>query len=70
VKELSLKEGLEPDEAVEDFIRRGVRRAWLKGFESGVEAVSQVTTDSPITPSVMKYLAESLEELEEEDDES
>jgi hypothetical protein len=55
------------DKLVKEYAERALRRAWMLGFEAGVETGRAVATDQPLPPSVMQFVMASLDEIIGED---
>jgi hypothetical protein len=64
-----IQPGDDLDEIMGDLIRRGLKTAWRRGFESGVVTDKAAAQGEPLPPAVDEYLnglAEDEEEVTED----
>jgi hypothetical protein len=67
---VKLEEARTPEDfnrLLEESVTRSIRRAWKRGYESGVIAGRAIASGEPLPDSVMSYLITCLDdELENE----
>lgn len=68
MKPITLKPGLDLDDAMEDAIHRVLRRAWGYGFVSGIEVEKAVAKGEPTPPHLINQIRACLADIEEDDE--
>jgi hypothetical protein len=68
---VNLEEARTPEDlnrVLEESVTRSIRKAWKRGYESGVVTGKAIASGEPLPDSVMTYLITCLDDELEEDD--